>query len=879
MKSILLILLMLHAVVLSAQEYEKRVYTASRTTTPPVINGDLDDMAWTTGEWGGDFTQFEPYEGAAPKQKTEFKILYDDDNIYVALKMWDTAPDSIVARMTRRDDTDGDQVVLGIDSYYDLSTGFGFGVSAAGVKGDLIWTDDGRNEDETFDPIWYVKTGIYDWGWAAEMKIPLTQLRFAGKDEQVWGFEVIRELYRHNETDLWQPIPRNASGFIHNSGLLKGLNNIRPKKLFDLTPYGVAMLETYEGERGNPWHDGTNIKANAGIDAKIGVTNNMILSLSLNPDFGQVEADPSEVNLTAFETYFSEKRPFFIEGRNITSYNLGIGDGDEGNDNLFYSRRIGRRPSMRHSPGDDEFTWTPAFTPIIGAAKLTGKSSGGLSVGAVEAVTAQVNTRIYNELTDETSYITAEPLSNFALGRMQKDLNDGKTIIGGLITSTIRQLDETTEDYFHKSATTGGLDFTQYFGDRNYILQLRTVFSTVTGTEDVIARTQRSIIHNFRRPDADYTEYDPTRKSLTGTGGNLMAGKIGGNWQFLYLSAWKSPGLELNDIGYMQVADQYLGVGVINYNIHKPFGIFNRMNFGTNLIHLMDFGGNLNVVGISGSSSAQYKNLWHTFISGQVNSPEKDNLMLRGGPMMKMPGNMYIGGGINSNSRKKLSGEIDFRFYKTFGDVRTAYNISFEADYRPINTLTISIEPEWSRTMDNMQYVTTVSLTSGVYTPRYIFGTIDQKILSLSLRVDYNITPDLTVQYWGQPFFGSGSYSNFKHITDPVAGEFDDRYEVFSPSQIEYITGDNEYAIDENLDSWTDYSFSNPDFIVSEFLHNLVVRWEFLPGSTAYLVWSQTREYNTGDGRFDFGSQAGALFGDTKPHNVFLVKFSYRFGL
>jgi len=247
--------------------------------------------------------------------------------------------------------------------------------------------------------------------------------------------------------------------------------------------------------------------------------------------------------------------------------------------------------------------------------------------------------------------------------------------------------------------------------------------------------------------------------------------------------------------------------------------------------------------------------------------------------MMKMPGNMYIGGGINSNSRKKLSGEIDFRFYKTFGDVRTAYNISFEADYRPINTLTISIEPEWSRTMDNMQYVTTVSLTSGVYTPRYIFGTIDQKILSLSLRVDYNITPDLTVQYWGQPFFGSGSYSNFKHITDPVAGEFDDRYEVFSPSQIEYITGDNEYAIDENLDSWTDYSFSNPDFTVSEFLHNLVVRWEFLPGSTAYLVWSQTREYNTGDGRFDFGSQAGALFGDTKPHNVFLVKFSYRFGL
>ncbi|MEZ4996130.1 MAG: DUF5916 domain-containing protein [Bacteroidales bacterium] len=448
MKSILLTLLMLPSLVLFAQEYEKRVYTASRTDKPPVINGALDDKSWTAGSWGGDFMQFEPYEGVAPKQKTEFKVLYDDDNIYVALKMWDTAADSIVARMTRRDDTDGDQVVVAFDSYFDQRTAFGFGVSAAGVKGDLIWTDDGMNEDETFDPIWYVKTGIYDWGWVAEMKIPLTQLRFASKEEQIWGFEVIREIYRHNETDLWQPIARNAAGLVHNAGLLHGLNNIRPKKLFDLTPYGVARLETYEGEEGNPYHDGTDIKATAGLDAKIGVTNNMILSLSLNPDFGQVEADPSEVNLTAFETYFREKRPFFIEARNITSYNLGIGDGDEGNDNLFYSRRIGRRPSMSNSPGEDEFAWTPSFTPIMGAAKLTGKSAGGLSVGAVEAVTAKVNTRIYNELTDETSYITAEPLANFALGRVQQDLNGGKTIIGGMLTSTIRQLDETTEDYF-----------------------------------------------------------------------------------------------------------------------------------------------------------------------------------------------------------------------------------------------------------------------------------------------------------------------------------------------------------------------------------------------------------------------------------------------
>ncbi|MDZ7635220.1 MAG: DUF5916 domain-containing protein [Bacteroidales bacterium] len=860
MKKHLLMLLVILPFQASGQEYEKRIYTATRITDAPVINGELDDESWLRGEWSGDFLQYEPLEGAPPKQKTEFKLLYDDHSIFVAIKAYDTAPDSIVQRMTRRDDTDGDEVAIALDSYFDQRTAFSFGVSAAGVKGDLIWTDDGTNQDETFDPIWYVKTAIHDWGWAAEMRIPLTQLRFSAAENQVWGLEITRGIYRHNEYDLWQPIARNASGLIHNAGLLQGLSNIKPRTLVDLTPYGVARLETYEGEAGNPWYDGSDFKVNAGLDAKIGVTNNMILSLSLNPDFGQVEADPSEVNLTAFETYFREKRPFFVEGKNITSYGLGIGDGGEGNDNLFYSRRIGKRPTMSHAGGEDEFAWTPSYTPILGAAKLTGKSAGGLSVGVIEAVTAQVNTRIYNELTDETSYLAAEPLTNFAVGRVQKDINSGKTIIGGMVTSTIRAVDETTEDYFHKSATSAGLDFTQYFGDMNYIFQLRTAFSGVTGTEDAIARTQSSIIHNFRRPDADYTEYDPTLTSLSGFGGNLTAGKIGGNWQLLYMSAWKSPGFELNDIGYMQVADQYLGLGVIGYNIYKPFSIFNSMSFGTNLMHMMDFGGNTNVVGFAQSWSAQYKNLWSSYISGQLNSPETDNRLLRGGPSMKMPGEFYIGGGINSDSRKMLSGEFDIRYFRTFQDVRTSYSLGFELEYRPLDNLTLSAEPEWSMTRNKMQYVTTVSAPSGVYTPRYIFGAIDQKILSISLRVDYNITPDLTIQYWGQPFFGSGDYSNFRNITDPHADAFEDRYMDYQPGWLSYTVKDKTYFVDENMDSFVDYTFGNPNFTVSEFLHNLVLRWEFLPGSTAYLVWSQTREYYTDSGTFNFNSQADYLF-------------------
>lgn len=879
MKIILVVLFSALTLLLPAQDYEKKTYTTSRTVTPPIINGDLGDEAWAAGEWSGDFWQYEPDEGAPVSQKTEFKLLYDDDNLYVAIKCHDSAPDSIVSRMTRRDDTDGDEVTVMIDSYFDQRTAFGFAVSAAGVKADRVWTEDGMNSDESFDPIWYVKTGIYEWGWAAEMRIPLTQLRFAEKSEQVWGLEVFRRIYRHSETNMWQPIARNASGMVRFAGLLKGLSNIRPRTLFDMTPYGVASFESYEGEAGNPYLDGSDLRGNIGLDAKIGVTNNMILSLSLNPDFGQVEADPSEVNLTAFESYFREQRPFFIEGKNITDYGLGIGGGDEGNDNIFYSRRIGRSPRLNHSAGEGEYAHTPGFTPIIGSAKLTGKSSGGLSVGIIEAVTAKVNTRIFDPADDETIHKTAEPLTNYTIGRVQKDFSGGKTIIGGMITSTLRSLDAETEDYFHRSATTGGIDFTRYFGNMNYIFQIRSAFSHVAGTEAMIGRTQRSVIHNFTRPGADYLEYDPYRTSLSGFGGNLMAGKIGGNWQFLYLSAWKSPGFELNDVGYMQVADQYLGVGVINYNIYKPFSIFNRMSFGTNLIHMMDFGGNTNVAGISQSWNARYTNQWGTFLSFQLNSRETDNHFLRGGPAMKMPGQIYIGGSIDSDWRKKLTGEAGFRYFKTFQDVRTSYSLSFELEYRPFSTLTLSAEPEWSTTNNLMQYVATMSVTSGVYTPRYIFASIEQKILSVSLRIDYNITPELTIQYWGQPFFGSGKYTDFKRITDPLANDFGDRYELLSSGKLSYAIKDRIYNIDENLDSFGDYSFRNPDFSVSEFLHNLVIRWEFLPGSTAYLVWSQSRDYQTGNGLYDIQRQSYDLFNLTKPHNVFLVKFSYRIGV
>ena len=875
MKKLLLFFIVLLPAIVHSQDHPKKSYLTTRIEKAPVINGSLDDEAWVQGNWEGDFWQYEPNEAAPPKQKTEFKILYDDDNIYVAFKIFDTAADSIVSRLTRRDDTDGDQIWIYFDSYYDQRTAFGFGVSVAGVKGDVMVADDGDTEDSSWDPIWFVKTSFQDWGWIAEMRIPLTELRFSGKEEQKWGMEILRNIYRLDETDLWQPIARNASGLVHNAGLLEGIKNIKPRKQLDIIPYGVAKYESYQGEPGNKWYDGSDIKANAGLDAKIGVSNNMIMSLSVNPDFGQVEADPSEVNLTAFESYFNEKRPFFIEGKNITNFDLGTGDG--GPDNLFYSRRIGKKPKLSYSNGENEYSYTPAFTPILGAAKLTGKSENNWSLGAIEAITAQVNTRIYNTETRQESHVTAEPFTSYTVGRVQKDFADGKTIVGGMFTSTLRSLDDATEDYYNKTAITGGLDFTRYFDKMNYIFKIKMVFSNIQGTEDDIARTQRSAVHNFIRPDADYVEYDPTRTSLSGTGGNLMVGKIGGDLQLIYLSSWKSPGLELNDVGYMQMADRYLGVGAIQYRITKPFSVFNQMTFSANLIHLFDFGGNKLILAEALSVSAGFKNLWNSYLSVQVNSEERNNLLLRGGPSIKTPAMYYIGGGLDSNERKKLSGESNFSYVKGLENSASEFNLGAELNYRPFKALVLRAEPEWERSVNTMQYVATVPNLNGP--DRYVFATIDQKTLSMSFRIDYNITPDLTVQYWGQPFFSAGVYNEFKRITDPEATLYTHRYHVFTAKEISSDAPDDLYNIDENHDGDTDYSFDNPNFNVSDFLSNLVIRWEFLPGSTAYLVWSQSREAYASDGIFRLNEQLNDVFIDNKPQNIFLIKLSYRFGL
>lgn len=861
--------------ILHAQETEKKLYIANEVNGYDItIDGKLNEPAWESVRWEDHFTQFQPQEGKPPYQQTEFALLYDAHNVYVAIKALDSNPDSISMRMTRRDVTDGDEVGIAFDTYHDQRTAFLFAVSAAGVKADWVLSNDGENEDFTWDPIWWVKTRKTNSGWNAEMRIPLTQLRFDKNGEQIWGLQVFRQIFRKEELSMWQPMKRGGSGMVSQFGNMNGLKNIQPKNAIDIMPYVVARTERFEKDQENPFQkDGKDSGLNAGLDAKIGLTNYLTLDLTVNPDFGQVEADPSEVNLTTYETFFEEKRPFFIEGKNILKYKLMFGDGDLAYDGLFYSRRIGRRPLYSPDLEEDEFAKTPEFSRILGAAKITGKTRNGWSVGILESITAKEQAEIRG--TGISRELTVDPFTNYFVSRLQKDFNEGSTYIGGMVTAVNRKIDENHLDFLHTSAYTGGIDFVHKWNNKTWMLDAGWYFSQVNGSSEALKRTQESYIRTFQRPDATYVKYDTTRTSLMGQGGKLTAGKLGGNLKFMGGVAWKSPGLELNDIGYAQQVDNIFQIFWVGYRFYEPFSIFREINLNFNQWVQFDFGGNVTAPGGNINWWTSLKNYWQTFGSINVSGNQLDNSMLRGGPAFKSPGYKNLSLGFSSNQQKKLT--INFRTNHNFSnekDYRRTQNYSLSLGYRPLKTLRIDLSPGFYNSKEEMQYVTQEDFDEN---KRYIFGRIERNTLNMSVRLNYNITPDLTIQYWGQPFVATGKYSGFKYVTNSKAGEVSDRYQFYSGNQISFDPTDEVYRVDDNSDNNIDYAFDKPDFNVKEFLSNMVIRWEYLPGSTVYLVWSQTRSGFQNDGSFDFSRDFKGLFND-KSRNIFLLKFSYRFG-
>lgn len=856
--------------VLAGQDtvYPKRIYNTSEVDVPPTIDGLLDDEAWDQVSWDEEFQMFDPYDDRPASQDTRFKVVFDHENIYVAMRAFDTAPDSIVSRLTRRDNIDGDMVAFQFDSYHDLQTAFTFIVSAAGSKLDLFMTEDGNNEDITWNPVWWTKTNIDDRGWTMEAKIPFSQLRFDRSSGGIWGFQLAREIYRNNETSLWQPLSKEAPGWVHLMGEIHGLGSIDPKKQAEIIPYAVIGSQWFEKEPENPFRaEGYDRYLNGGLDAKVGITNNFTLDMTVNPDFGQVEADPSLVNLTAFETFFQEQRPFFVEGKNLFDYSLT----SHSMDNLFYSRRIGRRPHHYPNLVEGEYADLPQFTNILGAAKITGKTKEGLSVGIMESITSRERAEI--DLDGDRRFEIVEPLSNYFASRVSKEFQKGNTILGGILTSTNRFTREEHLDYLHSSALAGGVDFQQYFADRSYVLSLSAYLSHVRGSEEALIRTQRSSVHYFHRPDADHLTLDSSRTVLTGHGINFRFAKQSGKFNFGTMFYYRSPGMELNDLGFLTSTDEIVQVAFLGYRFIEPFSIFRGLFLNATQYNAWDFGGDHQLFGFEISAQAQFKNLWYAGLFNNIESDIFSNTTLRGGPGMILPGSYSLNGFISSNTRKKFVAELSGQFNTGREKSSTRFGLDLELTYKPISNLSISLYPEYSQRTSELQYVTQQHFDQE---DRYVFASIDQKTMSMSLRLDLIITPELTLQFWGQPFIASGDYRDFKYITDPTADVFAERFHNYVPGEIEYLNTEDLYHITESSTS-LDYYFGNPDFNVKEFLSNLVFRWEYRPGSFIYLVWSQTRSGYDPYGQFRLGDDFSDMW-EIHPTDVVMLKVSYRIG-
>jgi hypothetical protein len=838
------------------------------------IDGKFDEPEWDNVEWETNFTQREPLSGKQPSQKTSFKLIYDQDFIYVAIKAYDSAPDSIGRRLTRRDDLDGDIVGIDIDSYNDKMTSFNFLTNAAGVKADGITTGDGDNEDYTPDPIWYVKTDIQSDGWTAEMKIPMSQLRFNSLSEQTWGTQVVRYLFRKEELSCWQHIPKEASGWVHHFGTLTGLKDLKPKRQIEIQPYLVAKTERFEREEGNPYMTGKSNNLTGGLDGKIGLTNDFTLDFTVNPDFGQVEADPSQVNLSAFETYYQEKRPFFIEGRNITSFQLMPGDGDMSANNLFYSRRIGRSPQYEPDLRDDEYEKRPENTNILFASKITGKTRNGLSLGIMESVTNSASSKIWYNTKDTSMMV--EPLTNYFVGRVMKDFNKGVTQIGYIFTATNRKIATPELDFLHKSAYTAGIDFNHTWKNRLYYLNFKLYYSSVSGDTAAILNTQTSSARYFQRPNCDYLTLDSSLTNLRGLGGVFQIGK-GGNGKISYVGivSFRSPSLELNDLGYMPSADQVMQIFWLGYRIWTPFSIFRNFRLNFNQWTGLDFGGNYNYAGGNVNLNAQLKNYWYISAGANMEGNGLSNDALRGGPSVKTAGGYNYWAYLGSDEKKKFKASIEIsQYFGNFGDANSKY-VGMSASYRPNNAISFSISPAFSARHRKFQYIDTKSFENN---DRYLFGKMDQKELSMAIRANLNISTDLTVQFYCQPYISSGKFSEYKYITNPLADKYADRFRVIPTSQI-FVDENNDINVDENNDKKTDYSFDIGSYNWRSYRSNLVIRWEYTPGSVVYLVWSQNRSNDLYDkGSFQTGREFDRMF-DNKAHNVFLVKFAYRFKL
>ena len=827
------------------------------------VDGRLDEPLWEQAPGIDDFVQKEPVEGAPPTERMEIRFVYDSSALYVGARMYKVPGSTIQAPMGRRDRVEqAENIQVALDTFHDRRTAYVFGVTAAGVRIDRFHPEDNEATfDEGFDPVWQARTNMTEQGWTAELWIPFSQLRFNNSPDQLWGLNVRRFVPTLDEDDYWVPIPRTVTAWSSRFGELGGIRGLPSTRRLELLPY-VAGASTISASAApdDPFDRAGNLAGRAGADIKLGVGPNLTLDATINPDFGQVEADPAEVNLSGVETFFDEKRAFFTEGAGLLNLAPVA--------NFFYSRRIGAPPSISAS-GD--FVDGPAASTILGAAKLTGRTASGLSIGALGAITQAEDAKVFTQTTALTTRSPVSPRTTYAVARAQQEFGRNRSTFSGMATMLHRDLETggALAQMLPRNAFAVAGDSILRFKDGEYVLTSWAGMSHLDGEPEALARVQRASAHYGQRPDRDYAVYDPTRTTMSGfKAGSSLQRQGGRHWIWTIQHDNESPNLELNDLGRLGNGDGLQFVGDLRYRETRPGKIFRSYWVGTRQTNEWNYGGDH----VTRTAQVYANQVWHNFWTTQASYTllrrRLDARLTRGGPLMEAP----QGWSANVQVRNRAAAQTSWNLQSTIGgDEDGGFTREFLASIaaRPSPQWQLSVAPSFLREFGTQPYITSMAGGSEpAYGRRYVFGAFERSTFATQFRLTYTFKPDVTLDVYAEPFAASGSYSD---IGELAAARTRLRRSYGSDGTTATRQGDGSLLV---TDGEATFTVRNNDFNVRSFRSNVVLRWEYRPGSTMYFVWQQDRYISESVGaRIGAGDPFRAL--GEPGNNFFVVKTSF----
>jgi len=857
---------------------QEKIVSTVRVTESIRIDGILNEKVWQSGG-SSDFIMSDPTDGGQPTERTLVWVAYDEKALYVAARLYDSQPELIKSRLGRRDDyVESDWFQFSVDPYFDRRSGYQFAVNPAGSIVDWTLSND-VDMDDTWDGVWEWQVVIDKEGWSVEMKIPFDQLRFPKKEEYTWGVNFQRTIKRKNETVglIW--VPKEDTAYVSRFARLEGIKGIRPGRHIEFLPYTVAQAKFSPEEPGNPFQTGEQGRGNVGFDLKVGLKSNLTLDVTVNPDFGQVEVDPAVLNLSDYETYYNEKRPFFIESANIFD---GFGSGGvhlNANINwpqptFFYSRRIGRAPQGYVSQGD--YVNYPDRSSILGALKLTGNLGKGWNFGFINALTAREYAEI--DTAGNRSQQEVEPFTYYGVLRGLKEFNQGDTGFGFIATSVLRDIDnDELASFLNDKAFSLAVDgWTTLDKKRGWVINGWFGATRLEGSRSSILDRQYSSLHYFQRPDAGHVEVEEQATSLSGWGGRMNLAKQKGRFFLLLSLGALSPGFDPTDVGFQYDASDIIsGSLLLAYRWPHPGKVFRNVMLFAGPFRTYDFGGNKTWDGVLLNAETQFLNYWNfnTMLAYNPQTVSKD--LTRGGPLALVAPGYQVDANIDSDNRKPIVLSAYGSLYNRpdWGD--SSWHTGISLRWKPKSNISFSFGPEYGIQDTSYQWVDKFDdqLMTDTFGARYVFGRIYQRTLAAEIRLDWTFTPRLSLQVYLQPFLAVGEYGEFKELAHPKSLD----YNVFGQGDSTITFNDSIYTVDpDGPGPASAFSFDNPDFNYKSLRGTIVLRWEYRPGSLFYLVWTQNRADFAHPGDFNFGRDLGDLFG-APGDNIFLLKITYRF--